>query len=61
MTYKLFCLDRDGNCHAVREIRALHDADAISQIELMRMPASCEVWQGARLVALLPLPAANPA
>ena len=61
MTYKMFCLDRDGECMHVRELLALHDADAIDQVEFMRMPYSCELWHRAGFVTTLPATVVDPA
>jgi hypothetical protein len=54
MTYRLFCLDGDGECVDERELRAAHDADAITQIQWMEIPFCCELWEQARFVTIVP-------
>ena len=49
--YRLYCLDRDGECTKVRGLGATDDADALAQVEVMQIRSSCELWERARFIA----------
>lgn len=51
--YRYYCLDGAGHLHDAAWFCAESDADAIAQIEAKHPDATCEVWQGKRLVAKL--------
>jgi hypothetical protein len=52
--YRYYCLDGVGRLHDAAWLDADNDADAISQIMAKHPDATCEIWQGKRLVATLP-------
>jgi hypothetical protein len=51
--YRYYCLDSFGLLHSAEWFEATGDADAITRIEAMYPDATCEIWQGNRLVASL--------
>jgi hypothetical protein len=55
--YRLYGLDRDGECVNEQSLGATDDADALAQVEIMQVRFKCELWERARFVAVLP---ANP-
>ena len=52
--YRLYGLDRDGECMNERSLGAADDADALAQVEIMQVRFRCELWERARFVAVLP-------
>jgi hypothetical protein len=53
-SYKLYCLQSQGNLHFAEWIEARDDAEAIVTARRLKKDAlKCEVWQGQRLVAVL--------
>ena len=53
-SYRLYCLDSDGQISFAEYIEAEDDGDAVRQARsLKRAARKCEVWQGNRLVASL--------
>lgn len=51
--YRYYCLDGTGRLHDAEWIRAASDEEAIAQIEAKHPGATCEIWQGKRLVAAI--------
>ena len=51
--YRYYCLDGAGHLHEAAWFAAEDDSDAIAQIEAEHPDATCEIWQGRRLVAKL--------
>ena len=50
--YKLYTLDCEGKIdRAPRPIRAEFDDQAIKFARALRLQTTCEIWEGARLVA----------
>ena len=52
--YNLYCLDRNGRITRRHELVAADDASAIEAGRSIAPTVSCELWSGARKVALLP-------
>ena len=52
--YKLYCLDRNGRIARRHELVADDDAAAIETGRTIEPTVTCELWSGARKVALLP-------
>jgi hypothetical protein len=52
--YNLYCLDRNGRITRRHELVADDDAAAIEAGRTLAPSVSCELWSGARKVALLP-------
>ncbi len=53
-SYKLYCMQSQGNLHFAEWIEARDDAEAISAARRLKKDAmKCEVWHGQRLVAVL--------
>lgn len=52
--YKLYCLDRSGRITRRHELLAENDDDAIAAGRKVAPSIDCELWSGARKVALLP-------
>ena len=52
--YKLYCLDRNGRIAKRLDIEAADDAAAIAAARDLHLDADCELWCGARMVAVLP-------
>ena len=50
-SYRYYCLDGAGRLHSAEWFEAENDEDAIAQIQAKHSDASCEIWQGKRLVA----------
>jgi hypothetical protein len=50
-SYRYYCLDSTGHLHSGEWFEAQSDADATTQIETKHADATCEIWQGTRLVA----------
>jgi hypothetical protein len=56
VTYRAFVVNARGRLSGVPEIiTAYDDGDAVFQAEQLRCPQPLEVWEGARLVALVPI------
>jgi hypothetical protein len=51
--YRYYCLDSAGHLHSAEWFYAESDEKAIAQIEAEHPEATCEIWQGKRLVAKL--------
>ena len=51
--YLFYCLDSAGRLHEAAWFEAEDDEDAVAQIEAKHQDATCEIWQGRRLVAKL--------
>lgn len=51
--YRYYCLDGAGHLHDAEWFEADNDNHAIARIEAMHPDATCEVWQGDRLIAKL--------
>lgn len=51
--YRLYCLDGDGSFTTVHEIDAASDAEAIAKARQKQIPVRCELWEGARMVAVI--------
>jgi hypothetical protein len=51
--YRYYCLDSTGHLHSAEWIDADSDDEAIAQIQTRHADATCEIWQGNRLVAKL--------
>ncbi|MFD1610355.1 hypothetical protein ACFSCW_00910 [Sphingomonas tabacisoli] len=54
LEYKVYCLDRQGRIVSRQEFEAAEDAAAIVQARADHPGVDCELWCGARKVALLP-------
>jgi hypothetical protein len=52
--YKLYCLDREGRIERRVEFEADGDEAAIAHARAEFSGRSCELWSGARKVALIP-------
>jgi hypothetical protein len=53
-SYKLYCLQSQGNLHFAEWIEARDDAEAILIARKLKQDTlKCEVWQDRRLVAVL--------
>jgi hypothetical protein len=52
-SYRYYCLDGAGQLHDAEWFAAESDEDASAQIEAKHADATCEIWQGKRLVAKL--------
>jgi hypothetical protein len=53
-SYKLYCMQSQGNLHFAEWIEASDDAEAIGMARKLKKDAlKCEVWHGQRLVAVL--------
>jgi hypothetical protein len=53
-SYKLYCMQSQGNLHFAEWIEAKDDAEAIAIARKLKKDAlKCEVWHGRRLVAVL--------
>lgn len=49
-SYRYYCLDSTGMIHSAEWFEAASDQEAIIHVETMHKDATCEVWQGSRLV-----------
>lgn len=57
VAYRAFVINDVGRLSGVPEIiTAADDGEAVVQAELLLGPQPIEVWEGARLVARIPLP-----
>ena len=53
-SYKLYCMQSQGNLHFAEWIDARDDAEAIATARKLKKDAlKCEIWDGRRLVAVL--------
>lgn len=52
-SYRLYCLGRKGGFIKAHDLEAATDTDALSQARALKLSAKCELWNGARLVAVL--------
>jgi hypothetical protein len=52
--YKLYCLDAHGRIARRQEFEAADDQAAVAHARAHHPAESCELWCGARKVALLP-------
>lgn len=51
--YRLYCLDGAGHFMEVHQIDAVNDADALTKARIMKLSVKCELWERARMVAVL--------
>jgi hypothetical protein len=49
--YRHYRLDGAGSISKAEWFEASDDADAVSQVESLKLPAASEIWQGSRRVA----------
>jgi len=49
--YRYYCHDREGRLHNADWFFAADDEAAIAHVEALHPGATCEVWEGKRLVA----------
>ena len=52
--YRLYSRDQGLACLAAVSISAADDEQAIYHARLVTPPATCELWDGSRLVAVIP-------
>jgi len=52
--YRLYCLDRTGECIKEHLLGAMDDCDALAQVEIMQVQSQCELWDRARFIVALP-------
>ena len=51
--YRYYCLDDAGRLHEAEWFESESDEEAIAKIQAEHPDATCEIWQGNRLVATL--------
>jgi hypothetical protein len=51
--YRLYCLDSGGRFIKECDIHAVNDAEALQEARRMKLPVRCELWDRARMVAVL--------
>jgi hypothetical protein len=52
--YRLFTMTGMGKVGRVETINAEDDAEAVHSAYEMKLPVDCEIWDGDRLVSLIP-------
>jgi hypothetical protein len=52
--YRLYCLSESGKIRSAEWINAKTDEEAVVLARMLKLPVHCELWDGIRLVALIP-------
>ena len=58
--YRLYEVDGAGNFMAVVHLEAAADAECLANARRLQLTARCELWECARIVAVLDPPLAEP-
>jgi len=54
LQYRIYCLNEEGRFSKVKEIVMAGDREALAWARALHHHGICEVWQGSRLVSIIP-------